>query len=160
MTDDDFFEDVLLSPMQPIGYWSGVAHRSVVGLVSGALARQGLTQPQWWVLGQLGRPGGTGLPRERLPGLLAARLYAVGAQPHALAEAVGGLLERGWVREDPRGRLRLTEAGEAARERARDLVVGVRARLHEGVDDAAYTAALRVLRRMARNAGAPPDALR
>jgi hypothetical protein len=43
---------------QPIGYWSWAAYSSVVGHIRKALATVGLTQPQWWVLNQLGDPAG------------------------------------------------------------------------------------------------------
>jgi hypothetical protein len=43
---------------QPIGYWSWAAHTSVVDYIRKSLATVGITQPQWWVLNQLGDPAG------------------------------------------------------------------------------------------------------
>ena len=52
-------DDELLT--QPIGYWSWAANQSVVGHIRTALATIELSQPQWWVLNQLGDPEGVGV---------------------------------------------------------------------------------------------------
>lgn len=63
------------------------------------------------------------------------------------------MLHRGWLDADDGQRLRLTDAGEAARVRLRALVTDLRAEVHQGVSDAEYVAALKVLRTMVANAG-------
>ncbi|MFI7304021.1 hypothetical protein ACIBM8_12490 [Micromonospora aurantiaca] len=63
------------------------------------------------------------------------------------------LRERGWLTRDADGRLRITEAGEDARLRLKQHAPGIRARIHDGVDDADYVTTLKVLRRMIRNTG-------
>ena len=40
---------------QPIGYWSGLAHRAVIGRIRDEMARIDVTQPQWWTV-NLTRP--------------------------------------------------------------------------------------------------------
>ncbi|NEE10626.1 winged helix-turn-helix transcriptional regulator, partial [Streptomyces sp. SID7499] len=47
--------------------------------------------------------------------------------------------------------LHLTDAGEAARARLRELAGEVRAEVHKGISDKEYVAALRVLRKMVAN---------
>lgn len=68
---------------------------------------------------------------------------------------VDQLLHRGWLRSEADGdggrRLHLTEAGEAARVRLRELVTELRAVVHQGISDEEYVAALKVLRRMVAN---------
>ncbi len=61
------------------------------------------------------------------------------------------LLHREWLRTDDGERLRLTDAGEAARVRLRELATEVRAEVHQGISDEEYVAALKVLRRMVAN---------
>ncbi len=40
---------------QPIGYWSGLAHRAVIRRIRDEMARIDVTQPQWWTV-NLTRP--------------------------------------------------------------------------------------------------------
>lgn len=71
--------------------------------------------------------------------------------PHEIARVIDQLFHRGWLRIDAGQRLQLTEAGEAARVRLRELATELRAVVHEGISDEEYVAALKVLRRMAAN---------
>ncbi|MFJ3878887.1 MarR family winged helix-turn-helix transcriptional regulator [Streptomyces sp. NPDC090077] len=131
---------------QPIGYWSGLAHEAVTRHLRDAMARIDVTQPQYWVLNRVN--GGAGAPvREEV----AAQLTPLADGPHEIARVVDQLLHRGWLHADEDGRLRLTGEGEAARVRLRALVTEQRAVVHEGIDDAEYVTALKVLRRMAAN---------
>ena len=54
---------------------------------------------------------------------------------------------------DGDGRLRITEAGDAARAGLKTHAPDWRARIHDGIDDADYVTTLTVLRRMMRNVG-------
>ncbi|MFE5963154.1 hypothetical protein ACFYZ6_30210 [Streptomyces rubiginosohelvolus] len=72
---------------------------------------------------------------------------------HEIARGVDQLLHRGWLRIDDGRRLHLTDAGEAARARLRELATEVRAVVHQSINDAEYVAALKVLRRMVANVG-------
>ena len=63
------------------------------------------------------------------------------------------LLERGWLTRDGEGRLHITPAGEDARAGLNQHVPALRARIHEGIDDADYVTALKVLHRLIRNTG-------
>ncbi|MFD3533489.1 MarR family winged helix-turn-helix transcriptional regulator [Streptomyces sp. NPDC058664] len=133
---------------QPVGYWSGLVHTAVTRRLRDAMARIDVTQPQYWVLNLVN--GGPGAPsREEVVG----RLTPLADGPHEIARVVDQLLHRGWLRADDARRLRLTDAGEAARVRLRELATDVRAEVHEGISDEEYVAALKVLRRMAANAG-------
>lgn len=70
------------------------------------------------------------------------------------AEA-GVLLDRGWLTRDDHERLWITEAGEAARVDLKQHAPAIRARIHQGIDDADYVTALKVLRQMIRNTDGP-----
>ncbi|MFD8554272.1 MarR family transcriptional regulator [Streptomyces fradiae] len=135
---------------QPIGYWSHVVHKAVIRRLRDAMADLDLTQPLWWTLNRLAAAGPGGASREEL----AAGLVALADDPDEIPRIPARLAYRGWTTEDEEGVLRLTGEGAAAHARTRVLVTDVRARLHEGVTDEEYAAALRVLRRIARNAEA------
>ncbi|MCP9950775.1 hypothetical protein [Actinomadura madurae] len=65
------------------------------------------------------------------------------------------LLARGWLRRDDDGRLWITPEGEEGRRAIKQLAPEITARIHEGIDDADYVAALKVLGRMIRNTSGP-----
>ncbi|CAL9502223.1 MarR family transcriptional regulator [Streptomyces sp. enrichment culture] len=133
---------------QPIGYWSGVVNKAVLRHLRDAMAGLDITQPLWWTLSRLAAAGPDGATREAL----AAGLAPLADDPDESPRVPARMAHRGWVTEDEEGVLRLTDAGLAAYARMKALAADVRARLHEGVPDEEYAAALRVLRRIARNA--------
>ncbi|MFJ8754693.1 MarR family winged helix-turn-helix transcriptional regulator [Streptomyces sp. NPDC102441] len=135
---------------QPIGYWSGLAHTAVTRHLRDAMARVDVTQPQYWVLNRV--HGGPAAPtREEV----VAQLTSLAEGPDDIARVVDQLLHRGWLDADDGQRLRLTDDGEAARVRLRELVTGLRAEVHRGISDEEYVAALKVLRAMVANVGGP-----
>ncbi|MFE2291184.1 MarR family winged helix-turn-helix transcriptional regulator [Streptomyces sp. NPDC059452] len=137
---------------QPIGYWSGLAHTAVTRHLRDAMARIDATQPQYWVLNCV-----NGWPEAPSREEAVTQLTPMADGPHEIGRAVGQLLHRGWLRTDTDSRLHLTDAGEAARLRLRDLATGLRAVVHEGISDEEYVAALKVLRRMVANVEADRD---
>lgn len=139
---------------QPIGYWSGLVHRAVLRHLRDAMATADLTQPLWWTLNRLVAAGPDGATREAL----AAGLAPLTDDADEIPRVPDRMLYRGWAVEDGAGVLRVTDAGLAAHARVRHLATEVRTRLHEGVPDEDYAAALRVLRRIARNADAAATA--
>ncbi|WP_318212149.1 MarR family winged helix-turn-helix transcriptional regulator [Streptomyces sp. SJL17-1] len=146
-----------LLPSQPVGYWSGLAHDTVVGHLRDAMAGIDATQPQYWVLNRVN--GGPSAPsREEV----IAQLTPLADGPHEISRVVDQLLHRGWLRTETgsdRGRsLHLTEAGEAARLKLRELATELRAVVHQGISDEEYVAALKVLRRMVANVEAARSA--
>ena len=138
---------------QPAAYWTGVAYESLIAFTRAQQAAHGFTQPQFWLLRNLSTndllPGGGGLT---VPELRHAMRSYLRAEDDLEAEAEV-LRERGWLSRDADGRLRITEAGEAARDRLKQHAPAIPARIHEGVDDADYVTTLRVLRRMIQNTG-------
>ncbi|MFD6247938.1 MarR family transcriptional regulator [Streptomyces roseolus] len=134
---------------QPVGYWSGLVHAAVTRRLRDEMARIDATQPQYWVLNHVKyRPAAPGRHE------VVEELTPLAEGPHEIPRVVDQLLHRAWLRADADGSVHLTEAGEAARVRLRALATDLRAVVHEGVSDEEYVAALKVLRRMAANAGA------
>ncbi|MFF9147453.1 MarR family winged helix-turn-helix transcriptional regulator [Streptomyces sp. NPDC014861] len=139
---------------QPVGYWCGLTQAAVTRHLRDAMARIDVTQPQYWVLNRVN--GGPAAPsREEV----VAQLTHLADGPHEIARVVDQLLHRAWLRTDDRQCLHLTDAGEAARIRLRELATEVRAEVHQGISDEEYAAALKVLRRMVANVerGRAPD---
>ncbi|MEU8688087.1 MarR family winged helix-turn-helix transcriptional regulator [Streptomyces sp. NPDC048665] len=143
------------SAVQPVGYWTWVAHQAVVRHLRGALAGIDLTQPQWWVLKDIAAEDA---PRTRaeLQDRLAAHLDS---GPEEIGRAIDTLVARAWLSVDGAGRVRTTDAGREATRRAVDVLRRVRAEIHEGVPEEDYATTLDVLRRMIRNLGGRADDL-
>ncbi|WP_411070092.1 MarR family winged helix-turn-helix transcriptional regulator [Streptomyces sp. cmx-4-25] len=137
-------DDVLAH--QPIGYWSGRVHEAVTRHLRDAMARIDVTQPQYWVLNRVN--GGPAAPSVEE---VIAPLAPLAGGRHEISRTVDQLLHRGWLRTDAAGNLHLTETGEAARSRLRELATELRAEVHRGIDDEEYVAALKVLRTMIAN---------
>ncbi|MFJ9033800.1 MarR family winged helix-turn-helix transcriptional regulator [Streptomyces sp. NPDC102274] len=131
---------------QPVGYWSGLAHASVTGHLRDAMAKIDVTQPQYWVLNRVN--GGPAAPSRQE---VVTQLTHLGGGQQEIARVVDQLLHRGWLRIDAGQCLHLTDAGEAARARLRELVTELRAVVHKGISDEEYVAALKVLRKMVAN---------
>ncbi|MFB6436572.1 MarR family winged helix-turn-helix transcriptional regulator [Streptomyces sp. NPDC056411] len=131
---------------QPVGYWSGLAHAAVTRHLRDAMAKIDATQPQYWVLNRV-KYGPTAPSRAEL----VTQLTPLADGQHEIARVIDQLLHREWLRIDVGQRLHLTDAGEAARARLRELVTELRAVVHKGISDEEYVAALKVLRRMVTN---------
>ncbi|MFC9590897.1 MarR family winged helix-turn-helix transcriptional regulator [Streptomyces sp. NPDC056944] len=131
---------------QPVGYWCGLAQAAVTRHLRDAMAKVDATQPQYWVLNRVN--GGPAAPSRAE---VAAQLTHLADGPHEIARVVDQLLHREWLRIDDEQRLHLTDAGEAARVRLRELATDVRAVVHQGISDEEYVAALKVLRKMVAN---------
>lgn len=133
---------------QPIGYWSSAAGKAVVHHIRTMLAEHGLTQPQWWILNQVdGHDAGRdrGAVVEVLRGYLE---FDEGALHHDIDALIGRGLLAQETAADP---LRITEAGAALRQRVMAHQQRTREEIHEGIDDAEYVRALKVLQRMIYN---------
>ncbi|MFD4762447.1 MarR family winged helix-turn-helix transcriptional regulator [Streptomyces sp. NPDC058439] len=131
---------------QPVGYWCGLTHTAITQHLRDAMAKIDVTQPQYWVLNRVN--GGPTVPSRE--GVV-AQLTHLADGPHEIARVVDQLLHREWLRIDDGQRLHLTDAGEAARARLRELATEVRAVVHKGISDEEYVAALKVLRKMVAN---------
>ncbi|WP_179815972.1 MarR family winged helix-turn-helix transcriptional regulator [Allostreptomyces psammosilenae] len=144
-------DDMLAS--QPVGYWAGLVHEAVTRRLRDAMARIDVTQPQYWVLNRVAG-GPTAPSREEV----IAQLTPLAGGQHEIPRVIDQLLHRGWLGIDAGRNLHLTDAGEAARVRLRELATELRAEVHKGVSDEEYVAALKVLRTMIANVEetAPP----
>jgi hypothetical protein len=132
---------------QPIGAWSGEVYRRVVGGIRAQLAVENLTQPHWWTLNHAARD-----PGRWTRAALVERLAPYDDQGIDFDGVFDDLVARGWLTEEPDG-MRLTEAGEAGRVRARERTLPVHERTHDGIDPADYAVTVDVLRRMVANLG-------
>jgi hypothetical protein len=140
---------------QPAAYWTGVANEALVAFTRARQAEHGYTQPQFWLLRNLSAhdlsPDGQG----RTPTELRDAMRGYLRPEDDLAAEADVLLAAGLLGRDAAGRLWITEAGEAARLRWKAHAPVIRARIHEGIDDADYATTVRVLQRMIRNTGGP-----
>ncbi|MFM9609062.1 MarR family winged helix-turn-helix transcriptional regulator [Streptomyces niveiscabiei] len=144
---------------QPVAYWTGLAYEATIARIRAHMAELGTSQPQFWILRNLSphdlSPDGHG---RTVPELKEAMTTYLRPEDDLSAEAQT-LLAKGWITRDGDGRLWITEAGEEARTEVKRHAPAVRARLHEGIDDADYVTAVKVLRRMILNSGDPAGVL-
>ncbi|MFD8142181.1 MarR family transcriptional regulator [Streptomyces sp. NPDC059708] len=138
---------------QPAAYWTGVAYEALIAFTRARQAEKGYTQPQFWLLRNLSvndiSPDGRGMTTAELREAMASYVRP----EDDLAAEAGVLVERGWLTRDADDRLWLTEEGERARVDLARNAPAIRAALHEGIDDADYVTALKVLRQLTVNAG-------
>ncbi|KUF17820.1 winged helix DNA-binding protein [Streptomyces silvensis] len=141
---------------QPIGYWSSAAAKAVVHHIRAMLAENGLTQPQWWVLNQVDGHA-EGRDRKDVVEILRGYLeFGEGPLHHDIDSLIRrGLLTEGTGSTGGGGRdsgpLHTTQEGSKLRERVAALQVRTRGEVHDGIDDADYVRALKVLQRMIYN---------
>ncbi|MGC0417279.1 MarR family transcriptional regulator [Embleya sp. AB8] len=138
---------------QPAAYLTGVANESLISFTRARQAELGFTQPQYWLLRNLSKndisPDGHGMT---VPELQQAMSSYIRPGDDLAAEAEV-LLARGRLTRDADGRWWITEAGEAARVDLKQHAPAIRARIHEGIDDADYVTAVKVLHRLIHNTG-------
>ncbi|MFI8895607.1 MarR family transcriptional regulator [Streptomyces paradoxus] len=145
MTLKEYTQEELAA--QPIGAWTGMACRLVVGALREQLAVEDLTQPHWWTLNHVAAKPGV-WTREALIGRL-TKWDDLGTDFHGVFDDLVG---RGWLTEDA-GLMTLTEAGEDGRLRAKERNLRVHRQVHEGVETADFVTTINVLRRMVANLG-------
>ncbi|MFE5613957.1 MarR family winged helix-turn-helix transcriptional regulator [Streptomyces sp. NPDC056470] len=138
---------------QPAAYWTCLAYDALIAFTRARQREKGYTQPQFWLLRNLSAndlsPDGRGMT---LPELRQAMSRYIRPEDDLAAESAV-LVERGWLRRDEGDRVWLTDEGERARTDLARNAPAIRAALHEGIDDADYVTAMKVLQRLIRNAG-------
>jgi hypothetical protein len=141
---------------QPAAYWTGVAYEALISFTRAQQAELGFTQPQFWLLRNLSRndisPDGHGMT---IPELQKAMSSYIRPEDDLAVEAEVSL-ERGWLTRDADGRLWITESGDEARAGLKEHAPAIRARIHQGIDDADYVTTVKVLQQMIRNTGGTP----
>ncbi|MGW0882571.1 MarR family transcriptional regulator [Streptomyces sp. NPDC002671] len=140
---------------QPAAYWTGVAYEALIAFTRAQQAGLGFTQPQFWLLRNLSKndisPDGHGMTIAELQQAMSTYLRP----EDDLAAEAEVLLGRGWLTRDGEGRLWITAAGDEARASLKQHAPAIRDRIHQGIADADYITALKVLRQMIRNTGSP-----
>lgn len=136
---------------QPVGYWTGLAHREVIAYIRGRQAEIGITQPQFWLLRNLSADdlSPDGAPQSLAELAEAMSTYLLPADD--LGPEAAALVARGWLAEEDDGRVRILPEGEAARLRVKEIGPSVRAHIHDGISDTDYATTVRVLQRMIAN---------
>lgn len=137
---------------QVAAYWTRLAYESIIRFTRDEQTRRGFTQPQFWILRHLSRhdlasDDGAGMTIPQLQQAMSEYLRP----EDDLASEAKVLLGRGWIDADHDGRLRLTDAGEAARQQMKQSAPEIRSLIHRGVNDDDYVAALRVLHKLIAN---------
>ncbi|MEV4002065.1 MarR family winged helix-turn-helix transcriptional regulator [Actinomadura sp. NPDC049753] len=140
---------------QPAAYWTGLAYEALIAFTRARQAEFGFTQPQFWLLRNLSKndlsPDGHGMT---IPELREAMKSYLRPEDDLEAESKV-LLQHGWSTRDSDGRLWITEAGERTRTEWKEHAPAIRALIHQGIDDADYVTALKVLRQLIHNTSAP-----
>lgn len=139
---------------QPAAYWTRVAYEALISFTRAQQAELGFTQPQFWLLRNLSEndisPDGHGMTALELEQAMSAYIKP----EDDLATEAEVLVARGWLTRDAEERLWITAAGEEARVALAQHAPAIRAKIHDGIDDADYVTTLKVLQRMIRNTGA------
>ena len=145
MTMIDYPDDVIAA--QPMGYWTDLAARAIIGALRGQLVVEQLTQPHWWTLNHV-----SGSPGTWTRTTLSQRLDEFADEGTDFGAAFDDLAGRGWLRVDEgAGTLTLTADGEAGRLRVHERNAQAHRQMREGVATADYVATVNVLRRMVAN---------
>ncbi|BBH69668.1 hypothetical protein ACTI_63530 [Actinoplanes sp. OR16] len=131
--------------LEPAAYWTGEAHRALIAFTRSREAALGLTHPQLCLLGALLEQDG------RTIGELGRALRPHIATTDDLPAEAEALLDDGYIRVDASGRLWATAAGREACAGVRRHLPEITERIHRGIADADYDAALAVLQQMIRN---------
>lgn len=138
---------------QPAAYITKLAYESIISFTRVQQAERGFTQPQFWLLRNLSAadisPDGRGMTLNELREAMSSYL----CPEDDLAAEADVLVERGWLTRDTKDRLWLTDAGEAARLDLKAHAPTIRALIHDGIDEAEYLTAVKVLARLIRNTG-------
>jgi hypothetical protein len=137
---------------QPIGYWSGETHRTVVGRIRSDLALESLTQPGWWILNHI-----EGAPGSWTSAALTERLQPFDDQDTDFAATIDDLVERGWLAYDGHATMTLTPTGRDGLQRARARSKTTNSQALAGISTDEFVAALNVLRRIIHNLGGNSD---
>ena len=138
---------------EPAAYWTRLAYEAVISFTREQQVARGFTQPQYWILRNLSKndvsPDGQGMTIPALEEAMSAYLR----EEDDLAAEAAILLDRGWLSRDGEDRMWITEEGERGRVALKGHAPAIRAMIHEGIDDADYVTAVKVLQRLIRNTG-------
>ena len=131
---------------QPIGFWTARAGEAIRERTQGALREIGLMQPEWWLLQQLSLDA-DGVDRNET-------IEKIGHNdtPDAIVDAISSAAAKGWLVETG-SRLQPTDAGLEQFQRAFDLQQQLHEERMQGISEAEFVTAIRVMQRTIENVG-------
>ncbi len=139
---------------QPIGFWTGEAHKLVGAKLHQTLADNGLSQPQWWMLNHLESATWT---RDGLLEMLAP--YNDNEEGRDLAAELEHLFEAGLVSVAEGDALQMTPGGVETLMVSRRLNMAANDNMLSGVSPDDLITCINVLRAVVQNLGGD-DSLR
>jgi hypothetical protein len=141
---------------EPPAYWTRLAYESVIGFIRAEQGKRGFTQPQFWILRHLS-PHDLSAHGDGMTVLQLEEAMAEYIRPEDDLEAEAEeLLSRGQIRRAADGTLSLTEEGEVARLAWKAYAPEIRALVFEGIEDAEYATAIKVLKKLISNTRSEP----
>lgn len=133
-------------PQLPIGYWIKQADNTLTAQINAAQSAHGISRPEWQILNTLKETGGVG--REQI--FETMRTFV---DSPSFAELLRRLGERGWIEQQASAEYQLTEEGRRQYDAIFATQKEVRQRAMQGISEAEYTTAVRVLQRIVINLG-------
>jgi len=132
---------------RPIGYWLKAADRAITARVDEVQRANGVTRLEWQVLNTIAEAA-------RSPEQILAALHMFLERP-TLDSLLTDFRDRGWIAEDAKGTVSLTDAGRQAHARILAKQEEVRQQLMRGISVDEYATTLQVLKRIVENLGNP-----
>jgi DNA-binding MarR family transcriptional regulator len=134
---------------RPIGWWIKEADARLDAAFVSALDLHGVHRRDWQVLTSLARADAS---RGEIRDALAAF-----DEPAAVDATIQGLVDRGWLAEDPAGVLHLTENGAREREALASSVQEIRHTVADALPGEDYPTLVRLLSRLVAALPPTPD---
>lgn len=131
---------------QPIGFWTTRAGEAIRRRTRSRLQEIGVSQPEWWLLQQLSlHPAGVDDH---------TMIATIGPNDtdQAIVDAIAAAIEKEWIRRDG-DRLLLTPTGDDIVSAAGTIQQELADERRQGISDADYETAIRVMQRTIANVG-------
>lgn len=136
---------------QPAAYWTRLAYESVIAFTRREQEKRGFTQLEFWILRHLSPADLATSTKELTGGELRVAMREYLRAEDDVDSTSASLVQRGLLETDSSGRYRITPDGETARLEMAQQTPQIRALIHEGIDDADYVIAVKVLKQLVAN---------